>query len=108
FLNDNDNVWKAAKYLDSQASSSFARIPPIQKTSQEGGIATEDEEIGQELLHAFFPSPPLCEHEETPTTYNQLYCEPIAKHKVKAAVFRVNLDKALGRDGLPARVWREL
>ncbi|KAF2261101.1 hypothetical protein CC78DRAFT_608837 [Lojkania enalia] len=79
FLNDNDNI-------------------------QEGGIAIEDKEIGQELLYAFFPSPPLCEYKETPTIYNQLYCEPIAKYKVKAAVFRANPDKALGRDGLPARV----
>ena len=41
-------------------------------------------------------------------TYDQLHCEPIAKHEVKAAVFRASPDKALGRDGLPARVWREL
>ena len=34
--------------------------------------------------------------------------EPIAKHEVKAAVFRASPDKAPGRDGLPARVWREL
>jgi hypothetical protein len=83
-------------------------VPPIQKAGPEGGVATEDDEIGQELLQAFFPSPPPCEHEETPATYNQLHCESIAKHGVKAAVFRASLDKAPGRDGLPARVWREL
>ena len=108
FLDDSDNVWKAAKYLDSQGSSSFARMPPIQKTGPEGGVATEDDEIERELLQAFFPSPPPCEQEETPATYDQLHCEPIAKHEVKAAVFRASPDKAPGRDGLPARVWREL
>ncbi|KAF9728557.1 zinc knuckle [Paraphaeosphaeria minitans] len=108
FLDDSDNVWKAAKYLNSQASSSFARVPPIQKTGPEGGEATEDEEIGRELLRAFFPSPPPCEQEETTATYDQLHCESITKHEVKAAVFRAYPDKAPGRDGLPARVWREL
>ena len=34
--------------------------------------------------------------------------EPIAKHEVKVAVFRASPDKAPGRDGLPARVWREM
>ena len=41
-------------------------------------------------------------------SYNQLLQEPIAKHKVEAAIFRASPDKAFGRDGLPARVWREL
>jgi len=43
-----------------------------------------------------------------PPSYNQLPWEPIAKHKVEAAVFRASPDKAPRRDGLPARVWREL
>jgi len=41
-------------------------------------------------------------------SYNQLLWEPIAKYKVKAAVFRASLDKAPRRDGLLARVWQEL
>jgi hypothetical protein len=49
-----------------------------------------------------------CEQEDTPTVYSQLHSEPIAKHEVKAAVFRASQDKAPGRDNLPARVWREL
>jgi hypothetical protein len=34
FLDDNDNIWKTAKYLDAQASSSFARVPPIKKAAR--------------------------------------------------------------------------
>lgn len=108
FLDDSDNVWKAAKYLDSQASSSFARVPPIKKDGTEDEYATENHDIGNEFLRTFFPTPPTCEHEEGPTVYDQLHFEPVAKHEVKAAVFRVSPDKAPGRDGLPARVWREL
>lgn len=101
-------MWKAAKYLDSQASSSFARVPPIKKAGTEGEFATENHEIGKELLQAFFPLPPPCEQEEDLAVYNQLHCEPIAKHEVKTAVFRASPDKAPGRDGMPARVTREV
>jgi hypothetical protein len=91
-----------------QASSSCARVPPIKKASIDEGYATEDHEIGKELLQTFFPTPPACEDEDTPITYNQLRWEPIIKHEVKAAVFRAKPDKAPGRDGLPAHVWREM
>jgi hypothetical protein len=77
---DSDNVSKAAKYLDSQASISFARVPPIQKAGPDGGVATEDDGIGRELLRAFFPRPPPCEQEEAPATYGQLHCELIGSH----------------------------
>jgi hypothetical protein len=100
FLNDSDNVWKAAKYLDLQAGSSLARVPPIKKANTEGEMATEKREIGKELIQAFFPMPPPCEQENTSIVYDQLAWEPIAKHGVKAAVFRANPDKAPG--GWPA------
>jgi hypothetical protein len=35
----------------------------------EGEYAIENNEIGEELLQAFFPTPPLCE-QEIPVTYN--------------------------------------
>ena len=108
FLDDSNNIWKATKYLNQQGSSSYARVPPIEKAGTEGEYAIENNEIGKELLQAFFPTPLSCEQEDTPTAYNQLHSEPIAKHEVKAAVFRASQDKAPGRDNLPARVWREL
>ena len=69
-MDDSDNVWKAAKYLDSQASSSFAWVPPIKKANAEGEVAIEDHEISRELLQAFFPSPPYCERDETKAAYH--------------------------------------
>lgn len=48
FLGDSDNIWRAAKYLDSQAGSSFARVPPIKKAGTEDEMVTD---IAQELLN---------------------------------------------------------
>jgi hypothetical protein len=90
--------------LDLQAGSSLARVPPIKKANTEREVAIENSEIGKELLQSFFSTPPLCEQENTLTAYDQLTWKPIAKHEVKAAVFRANSDKALERDGLSARV----
>jgi hypothetical protein len=67
-------------------------------------VAIENREIGKELLQAFFPTPLLCEQENTSAVYNQLAWKPIAKHEVKTAVFRANPDKAPRRDGLSTRV----
>jgi exonuclease III len=60
FLDNSDNIWKAAKYLDLQAGSALARVPPIKKADTESEVATENREIGKELLQAFFPTPPPC------------------------------------------------
>jgi hypothetical protein len=93
------------KYLKSQASSSYTKVSPIEKADTEREYATRNGEIGEELLQAFFPTSIPCEQEkENPAIYEQLYSEPIAKHEVKAAMFRANSDKAPGRDNLPARV----
>lgn len=104
FLDDGDNGWKAAKYLDTRASSSFARVPPIKKQGTEE-VATENQEIEEELLKTFFPTPP---QEDEAVTYKQLPWMHISKDEVKKAVFRASRDKAPGRDGIPVRVWREL
>jgi len=108
FLDNSDNIWKAAKYLDTKATASFARVPPIKKAGTEDEFVTENQDIAGELLRAFFPPPPSCEPEGAPGGYSQLPWEPITKDEVKNAVFRASPDKAPGRDGLPARVWREL
>ena len=109
FLSNNDNIWKVLKYLDLQATSMFTKIPLIKKDGGQGEVVTKNHNIARELLQAFFPVPLPCEQkEDTMASYNQLPWEPIAKHEVNAAVFRASPDKALGRDGLPAKVWQEL
>lgn len=42
FLADTNNIWKAAKYLDQQTGSAFAKIPPLQT---EVGLAIENVDI---------------------------------------------------------------
>ncbi|RYP19375.1 hypothetical protein DL766_008456 [Monosporascus sp. MC13-8B] len=108
FLGDSDNIWKAAKYLDSQASTAFAKVPPAKKAGAEDKTITKNKDITRKFRQAFFPAPPPCEPEDALSTYSQLPWEPIAKHEVKAAVSRASPDKAPGKDGLPARVWWEL
>ena len=68
----------------------------------EGEYATENDKIGKKLLQMFFLTLLPCEQEEISAVYDQLHFEPIAKHEVKAAVFRASRDKAPGRDNLPA------
>jgi hypothetical protein len=98
FLDNSDNIWKAAKYLDAKATASFARVPPIKKAGTEDEYATENQDIAEELLQAFIPAPPSCEPEDTPSGYSQLPWEPIAKDEVKNAVFRASPDKAPGQE----------
>ena len=50
FLGDSDNIWKAAKYLDPQATSSFAKVPPIMRAGTEGEFVTENHDIAKKLL----------------------------------------------------------
>ena len=83
-------------------------MPPIKKAGTDDEFVTENQDIADKLLRAFFPPPPSCEPEDAPSGYSQLPWEPIIKDEVKNAVFRASPNKAPGRDGPPARVWREL
>ena len=107
FLDKSDNIWKAVKYLDTKATASFARVPPIKEAGTEDEFVTENQGIAEELLRAFFPAPPSYEPEEAPSGYRELPWVPIAKDEVKNAVFRTSPDKTLGKNCLLARVWRE-
>jgi hypothetical protein len=55
-----------------QVGSSCARVLPIKKANIEEEVATENREIGKELLQAFFSIPLPCEQENTSATYDQL------------------------------------
>lgn len=54
FLDSSDNIWKAAKSLDTKATASFARVPPIKTTVAEEELVTQKQDIADELLQAFF------------------------------------------------------
>ena len=55
FLADTRNVWKAAKYLQPEAKTNFAKIPALRTLD---GITTEDGEIAAQLIKDFFPPLP--------------------------------------------------
>ena len=62
FLEDNDNIWKAAKYLKSGDDAAFGKIPQL--TRADGTSTTDHKEQAEELLAKFFsPLPDTIEDE---------------------------------------------
>jgi hypothetical protein len=56
FLDDEKNIWKATRYLNPAAGSSFGRIAAIKG---QGGELTQDKpSMAKELPASFFPPPP--------------------------------------------------
>ncbi|KAF1829230.1 hypothetical protein BDW02DRAFT_177527 [Decorospora gaudefroyi] len=79
--------------------------------NQEGGSRgqTRDREPGRcrRATAGILSALEQCKPEDAPSGYSQLPWEPITMD-VKGVVFSASPDKAPGRDGLPARAWREL
>ena len=105
FLGDNNNIWKAAKFLHPAQSSAFGRISVL-KT--DNGLAKTDQEISEELLSQFFSQ--TADVPELPQAREgrQHPWEEITKEEVRDAVFRAKPFKAPGPDGLPPVVWQKL
>jgi hypothetical protein len=56
FLADNDNIWKAAKYLKLGEDAAFGKI--LQLFRADGTTTTDHKEQAEELLAKFFPPLP--------------------------------------------------
>jgi len=107
FLADNDNIWKAAKYLKSGDESAFGRVPQLVR--QDETTTSNREEQAEELLTTFFP--PLPEDIEEEGSRPQRAPVPmptITMEEVERQLFAAKSWKAPGEDGLPAVVWKQV
>ena len=107
FLADETNIWSAARFLDPQRASSFAKVPPLVR---ENGSTTEgEEEKVKELLKTFYPPlPAVIEEDPVRTLFSPVEDPEISMEEVRIKVFTAKQWTAPGRDGLPLIVWRKL
>jgi len=105
FLAEPTNIWKAAKFLEPNGATSFARIPAL---NSESGQTTSNEGIAKELLYSFFPPPVATPEVISHHVKEQLPLVPLTVQDVRRAIFDANPNKAPGRDGLPMLVWKML
>lgn len=106
FLNNTDNIWKAARYLEPGNRS----IGMVSALSIEGRTIDDDHGKAHALLEAFFPPLPSIldgPHEE-PQQLAALPMETINSHEIEAALLKMASWKAPGPDGLPVVVWQRI
>ena len=99
FLENNDNIWKAAKYMDPNAADSFSTVPLLKREDQE---ITQNSDIADLLLKAFFPPAPDADLEEKPIMYHERPYRDITMDEVETAIHAMSPYKAPGPDGIPA------
>ncbi|KFA55196.1 hypothetical protein S40293_09951 [Stachybotrys chartarum IBT 40293] len=107
FLADNDNIWKAAKYMRSGDSSAFGKVPQLKKA--DSSYTSSAKEQADELLNTFFPPLPLNIEEEglRPERGSAVPMPDITMEEVERQLFKTKSWKAPGEDGLPAMVWKQ-
>ncbi|OQE09719.1 hypothetical protein PENFLA_c099G02384 [Penicillium flavigenum] len=105
FVADNDNIWKAAKYLKSGEDAAFGKLPPLVRA--DGTTTTDHQEQAEELLSKFFPPlPDVIDDEGTRPQKEPVGMPAISLEEVERQPFAAKSWKAPGEDGLPAIVWK--
>ena len=105
FLADNDNIWKAAKYLKSGDDAAFGKVPQLLRA--DGTMTADHKEQAEELLTKFFPPlPDRIDDEGTRPQRAPLELSAITMEEVERQLLATKSWKAPGEDGLPAIVWK--
>ena len=106
FLEDNDNIWQASKYLsDSNTNPAFVPIPGL--VTREDEFVTKNHEIAAKLLAKFFPPLPKYPTLTVEDRSNQLNTLPITEEEIQNAIFQASPLKGAGHDRIPALVWQK-
>lgn len=105
FLADNDNIWKAAKYLKQGEDTAFGKVPQFVRAN---GTSTSDhKEQAEELLTTFFPPlPDNIDDEGGRPQRAPVEMPAITLEEIERQLFATKSWKAPGEDGLPAIVWK--
>ncbi|KAJ5449492.1 uncharacterized protein N7458_005941 [Penicillium daleae] len=105
FLADNDNIWKAAKYLKSGDDGAFGKVPQLLRA--DGTTTTDHKEQAEELLTTFFPSlPDIIDDEGTRPKRAPVEMPAVTMDEVERQLLAARSWKAPGEDGLPVIVWK--
>ncbi|KGO75147.1 Endonuclease/exonuclease/phosphatase [Penicillium italicum] len=101
FLADNDNIWKAARYLNSGEDAAFGKLPQLVRA--DGTTTADHMEQAEELLSKFFPPlPDNIDDEGTRPQREPVEMPAITLEEVERQLLATKSWKAPGEDGLPA------
>lgn len=105
FLADNDNIWKAAKYLKSGDEAAFGKVPQLLKA--DGSMTADHKEQADELLTKFFPPlPDRIDDEGARPQRTPVEMSAITMEEIERQLLATKSWKAPGEDGFPAIVWK--
>ena len=109
FLSKTTNIWKVARFMDSDDSPNGQIIPSL--STRNGQVVNGDDEIGSALMDAFFEEGAdgdTNEPSDSTEDFQPLPHQPLTLEEVRQAVMGAQPHKAPGQDGIPAIVWKEL